>query len=60
MTEQWLSAADIAAHLGITKDTVYAWTAMKGMPTHKVGRLSKFQSSEVDVWVGSANAADSD
>jgi excisionase family DNA binding protein len=47
----WLSAGDIAAHLGVTKDTIYAWIAENGMPAHKVGRLWKFQSSEVDEWV---------
>ena len=48
MSEPWLSADDIAAHLGVTKDTVYAWISDKAMPAHKVGRLWKFQASEVD------------
>ena len=51
VAEQWLSADDIAAHLGITKDTVYTWIAKKAMPAHKVGRLWKFQASEIDDWV---------
>ncbi len=51
MVEPWLSADAIAAHLGVTKDTVYAWIAEKGMPAHKIGRLWKFQASEVDEWV---------
>ena len=51
MAEPWLSADDIAAHLGITKDTVYTWIAEKAMPAHKVGRLWKFQASEIDDWV---------
>jgi excisionase family DNA binding protein len=51
MAEPWLSADQIAAHLGVTKDTVYAWIAEKGMPAHKIGRLWKFQVSEVDEWV---------
>lgn len=46
MSEPWLSADDIAAHLGVTKDTVYSWIADKSMPAHKVGRLWKFQSRE--------------
>ena len=50
-TEPWLSADDIAAHLGVTKDTVYTWIAVKAMPAHKVGRLWKFQASEIDNWV---------
>lgn len=51
MKESWLSAEDIATHLGVTKDTVYAWIADKGMPAQKIGRLWKFQVSEVDDWV---------
>ncbi len=55
--EPWLSADDIASHLGVTKDTVYIWIAEKGMPAHKVGRLWKFQSAEVDEWVRREGAA---
>ena len=51
MSEPWLSAEEIAAHLGVTKDTVYVWIADKAMPAHKVGRLWKFQATEVDAWV---------
>lgn len=51
MTESWLSANDIATHLRVTKDTVYAWIADKSMPAHKIGRLLKFQVSEVDAWL---------
>jgi len=60
MSEPWLSADDISAHLGVTKDTVYLWIADKAMPAHKVGRLWKFQASEVDEWVRSGGAAVSD
>lgn len=61
MSEPWLSADDIATHLGVTKDTIYTWIAEKEMPAHKVGRLWKFQSAEVDEWVrhGGASADDS-
>ena len=57
MPEPWLSADDIAAHLGVTKDTVYAWITDKRMPAHKVGRLWKFQATEVDAWVRSGGAS---
>lgn len=52
-----MSADDIAAHLGVTKDTVYAWIIDKKMPAHKVGRLWKFQASEIDEWVRSGGAS---
>jgi excisionase family DNA binding protein len=60
MSERWLSADDIAAHLGVTKDTVYSWIADKAMPAHKVGRLWKFQASEVDAWVRHGQAMNDD
>jgi excisionase family DNA binding protein len=58
MSEPWVSAEGIAEHLGVTKDTVYGWIADKAMPAHKVGRLWKFQMSEVDAWVRSGGASD--
>lgn len=58
MSEPWLSAEEIAAHLGVTKDTVYVWIADKAMPAHKVGRLWKFQAREVDSWVRGGGSGD--
>jgi excisionase family DNA binding protein len=49
-----VSADDIAAHLGVTKETV--WIADKHMPAHEVERLWKFQMSEVDEWVRGGGA----
>jgi len=57
MAERWLSVTEIAEHLGIKKDTVYKWVRMRGMPSHKVGRLLKFQVQEVDQWVRDGKAA---
>lgn len=55
---RWVSAEEVSAHLGLSKDTVYAWIATRGMPAHRVGRLWKFQVAEVDGWVKSGGAAD--
>lgn len=57
MSEAWLFIESIAEHLGVSKDTVYTWVAKKSMPAHKVGRLWKFQASEVDNWVRNGGAA---
>jgi len=57
MAERWLSVDEIAQHLGIKKDTVYKWVRNKKMPSHKVGRLLKFQAGEVDRWVREGKAA---
>ncbi len=53
MEERWLSVDEVADHLGVKRDTVYKWITRKKMPAHKVGRLWKFQRSEIDNWVKS-------
>ena len=57
MEDRWLSVDDIAAHLGVSKDTVYTWLTSKGMPGHKVGRLWRFKKDEVDEWVKAGGAS---
>lgn len=57
-SSRWLSVEEIAAYLGVSKDTVYAWIAKKGMPAHRVGRPWKFQRDEVDAWVKAGGAND--
>lgn len=54
--EPWITAEDVAQHLGVAKDTVYRWRERKGLPAHRVGRLWKFQLSEVDEWVRAGGA----
>lgn len=59
MSEQrWYSVEEIEQYLGVSKDTIYAWIANKGMPAHKVGRLWKFKTDEIDAWVRAGGAAD--
>lgn len=58
MPDRWLSVEEITEYLGVSKDTVYAWIAKKGMPAHRVGRPWKFQRVEVDTWVKAGGAND--
>ena len=58
MTEPWVSVDQIAEHLGVTRDSIYRWIDRKGLPAHRVGRLWKFQVSEVDVWVRAGGATE--
>jgi excisionase family DNA binding protein len=59
MDERWLSVDEIAAHLGVSRDTVYKWITRKHLPAHKVGKLWKFSTKEVDEWVRSGGASES-
>ena len=49
--EGWVGIAEVAAHLSVGKDSIYRWVDSKDFPAHKVGRLLRFQLSEVDEWV---------
>lgn len=62
MDDRWLSVDEVAAYLGVAKDTVYTWVTNKGMPGHKVGRFWKFKKEDVDTWVreGGATAGSDD
>ncbi len=47
---------DIAASLGLKRDTVYRWISERNMPGYKIARLWKFRKEEVDKWVKSGGA----
>lgn len=56
--DRWLSVEEIAEHLGVSKDSVYAWITSKHMPAHRIGKKWGFRKIEVDDWVISGEAAD--
>jgi excisionase family DNA binding protein len=56
MDDRWLSLAEIAGYLGVSKDSVYRWVETRDMPSHKIGRQWKFKVHEVDAWVHSGRA----
>lgn len=57
-TERWLSVEEIAAHLGISKETIYRWLERGRIPAHKVGKQWRFQIEEVNEWVRRGEASD--
>lgn len=60
MSDRWLSVEEIAEYLGVSKDTIYAWISKRNMPAHRIGRLWKFKTEEVDEWVRSGGAAENE
>lgn len=56
MEDRWLSVEEIAAYLGVKRDTIYKWQMRQKMPAHKVGRLWKFRKEEIDEWVRTGRA----
>lgn len=57
IAEPWISVDAIATHLDVAKDSGYRWIEKKGLPTHKMGRLRKFEVSEIAEWVRQRGAA---
>ena len=49
--EGWVDITEVAAHLRVTKDSIYRWVDSKGFPAHRAGRLLRFKLSQVDGWV---------
>jgi len=58
VTERWLSVDEIAAYLGVSKESIYRWAEKRKMPSHKLGRQWKFKVFEVDEWMKSGAAAE--
>lgn len=57
--EPWVSLEEVAKHLAVSQDTVHRWIRNRDMPAHKVGRVWRFQVSEVDDWVRTGEPEDS-
>ena len=55
-SERWLSVEEIANHLGVSKETIHRWLAKSKIPAHRVGKLWKFKTTEIDEWVTDGGA----
>jgi hypothetical protein len=42
--QSWVTATDVAQHLGVVKSTIYRWRECKVLHAHKIGQLWKFGS----------------
>ena len=50
-TNTWLTVEQIAAHLQVSKETVYRWLDRGRIPAHRVGKQWRFLITEIDEWV---------
>lgn len=57
--EKWSTMKDVQEYLGVGREGIMQWISKRNMPAYKVGRLWKFKLSEVDDWIRSGGAAES-
>jgi excisionase family DNA binding protein len=47
---QFLTVAEVAALLRVTRRTIYEWTAQRKIPYRKAGRYTIFDRDEIVAW----------
>ncbi len=47
----WFTVEQMAAHLQVSKETIYRWLERGRIPARRVGKQWHFQSAEVNEWV---------
>ena len=55
--DNYISIDEAAEYLGIKTVTIRNWIKKEMVPAHKVGKLWKFERSELDEWVKSGKSA---
>jgi excisionase family DNA binding protein len=49
--QRYLSVEDTARYLGLSVKTIYSWAEKGAMPAYKVGRVWRFDKTELDGFV---------
>lgn len=57
--EKWSTMKEVQEYLGVGRESIMQWINKRNMPAYKVGRLWKFKLSEIDEWIRSGGAAES-
>jgi excisionase family DNA binding protein len=48
---EFLTAAEAADFLGLSKSTIYSWVAADRVPYHRLGRALRFRRKELERWL---------
>lgn len=52
MDKRIVGINELSEYLAISKNTIYWWIALKRIPHMKLGKILRFDLSEIDSWVG--------
>lgn len=50
-TNDLLSIEEVASKLKVSVNTIYAWVNQRRIPFVKVGRLLRFQTEAIELWI---------
>jgi excisionase family DNA binding protein len=48
---EWLSLAEVAEEMGVTKKTAAAYIRRDGLPAHRAGRSIRIRRSDLEAWL---------
>ena len=60
LPDSLVTIGDVAAHLGVTRDSIHRWMNTNGLPAHRVGRAWRFRLSEFEFVRSARSPADGD
>lgn len=49
--KRFIGVKDLAEYLGVSVNTVYAWTSQHRVPYVKVGKIVRFDTKKVEEWI---------
>ncbi|HOW88782.1 MAG TPA: helix-turn-helix domain-containing protein, partial [Elusimicrobiales bacterium] len=47
----WMNIAELSAYIGLAEPTIYGMVSKKKIPVYKLGRLNRFNRSQIDEWL---------
>ena len=57
INDNWIGIEEAAKYMGVTKETIRNWIKKTDIPAHKIGKLWRFQKSELEKWIKSGKSA---
>lgn len=51
MKTEWLNIEETAKYIGISKSNLYSMAQEKRIPTHRIGKIWRFDVKELDEWI---------
>ncbi len=51
ISSRLINIDELSLMVGVAKNTLYDWCAIRKIPHYKLGKLTKFKVEEIEVWL---------